>query len=482
MREELARRELAALKAELARRESRDDFSKWLPLYLPQYQWTWPHLLLFQRQLLRVTDRRIDRLAFVVPPQHGKTVGVTVPYAAWRMLREPGLRVAVGSHTQNYADGISRLVRRAVLAAGGLIGEVNKIHEWSLTSGSTFIAKGAGSAIAGKSIDLFMMDDVFGTREDADSPTVQEKVYHWYMDDVTPRLQKDAALVLCNTRWNPGDLFGRIKDSEEAAEWSIWRIPAISESQEDRDRVNATYGLPAGLLDPIGRTAPGLPLCEDRYPLDKLRQKQRVEGVGFESLYQGNPIPRGGTFFERQWFTAVDKLPEGCTLIRYWDLASSRKDSACYTAGVLMAKHGAGETVRFFVVDVVRGRWMPAERNDVLLQTARGDKTRPGFRGTYFEAPVFDKERAAERSIVAKLAGHVVTADRVSGQGSKELRAEPLASAAKGGLVALVAGPWNAAFLTEYEGFPRGQYKDQVDSGSGCYNQHTRPQASMTWV
>lgn len=483
LREELRRRERDALRAELTRREALHDFSKWLPLYLPHLKWHWPHLRLFQSQLQRVTEREINRLAFVVPPQHGKTFGVTIPYPAWRMLREPGLRVGVGSHTQDYADGISRQVRKAVLGAGGVIGDVNKIHEWSLTNGSTFIAKGAGSAIAGKSIDLFMMDDVFGTREDADSQATQEKIYHWYMDDVTPRLQKHAALVLCNTRWNSGDLFGRIKDAEESGEWVIWRIPAVSESQEDRDAVNATYGLPAGMPDPIGRTEPGLALCEDRYDLKRLLQNKRIEGVGFESLYQGNPVPRGGTFFERKWFVSVDAVPPDSRLVRYWDLAASRKDSACYTSGVLMAKHGEGEATRYYVVDVVRGRWMPAERNEVMLQTARADATRPGFQRTYFEAPVFDKDRAAMRGIMAKLSGYPVGPDNVSGSGSKELRAEPLAGAAKAGLVSLVdGGSWKGAYLTEMEGFPRGQWKDQVDSSSGCYNKLSIAPVTVSFV
>lgn len=467
--------ELRLLKLERLRRRAMRDFPTFLRLYLHRLSWDWPHLLLFQAQLQRVTNREIDRLAFVVPPQHGKTLGVTIPYAAWRLLAQPGVRVAVGSHTQNYADNISRRVRRTVLEAGGTPGDVDKVGEWSLANGSSFISKGAGAAIAGTSVDLFLMDDVFGTREDADSQAMQEKVYNWYMDDVTPRLQQDAALVLCNTRWNAGDLFGRIKDSEEAREWVIWRVPALSETQEDRDRVNSTYGLPAGLPDPVGRLEPGLPLCEERYRLEALLQKRRIEGVGFESLYQGNPIPRGGTFFERGWFTVVDRLPDGCRLVRYWDLAAGREDSSCYTAGVLMAKVD-GSPAHYYVVDVVRGKWMPAERNDVMLQTAQADAARPGFARTYFEAPVFDKGKSAARGILAKLAGYPVQADNVSGSGSKELRAEPLADAAKGGIVSVVAGPWVAAWLTEMESFPRGQWMDQVDSSSGAFNKLARGQ------
>ncbi len=373
------------------------------------------------------------------------------------MLREPGLRCGIGAHTQGYADKISRWVLRLVVRAGGQLGSIKRANEWELTNGSTFIAKGVGSSIAGESLDLFMMDDVFGSRETADSAAMQEKVHEWYMDDVTPRLQKRASLVFVNTRWGPGDLIGRIQQSEEWPEWSYHNLPAIAEEN-----------------DLLGRE-PGTALCEDRFPLEKLLQKRRIEGVGFESLYQGNPIPRGGTFFERSWFgSPIPALPQGCRLVRYWDLAASRNDSACYTSGLLMGKIGTGSDSRFIIGDVIRGRWMPAERNEVMLQTAQADATRPGFERTYFEKPVYDKAGAASRAIIAKLAGYPVQADNVSGSGSKELRAEPLAGAAKSGLISIVAGNYVGALLTEYESFPRGQYKDQVDSGSGAFNKLAR--------
>lgn len=423
-----------------------------------------------------------------MPAQHGKTVSVTIAYAAWRMMRDPGLRVGVGSHTQRYANKIAKRIRQMCLAAGGAMGGDNRADEWSLTNGSTMIARGVSGSIAGESIDLFMMDDVFGSRQDADSATVQEKVYDWYMDDVTPRLQKNAALVLVNTRWNPGDLIGRIQQSEEWHEWVYLRITAIAETQEVRDQNNASQGLPAGLPDPINR-APGEPLCVDRFPIEKLLQKQKIEGVGFEAIYQQNPIPRGGTFFERRWLLGSDgkpevkslddlplmlPLPAGRRLIRYWDLAASRHDAACYTSGVLLCKLGEGDNAFYYVCDVVRGRWMPAERNEKMREVAEADALIYGFEKTWFEQPVFDKNRAASRAIYAALAGHPVSGDNVSGAGSKELRAEPVAGAAKGGILKVVDGGWVPAFLSEVEGFPRSTYKDQVDSLSGAFNRLSR--------
>ncbi len=416
------------------------------------------------------------------------TRSVTVAYAAWRMMRDPGLRVGIGSHTQRYANKIAKWVRQMVTAAGGVLGDDKRADEWCLTNGSTMIARGVGGSIAGESIDLFMMDDVFGSREDADSVVTQERVYEWYMDDVTPRLQEKAALVMVNTRWNPGDLIGRIQQSEEWPDWTYLRITAIAEDQDERDRNNASQGLPLGQPDFIDREA-GQPLCPDRFSIEKLLQKQRIEGVGFEAIYQQNPIPRGGTFFERRWLLGADNKPVvkslaeiplllpwpyGRRLVRYWDLANSRHDSACYTSGVLLMKLGDGDDCCYFVCDVVRGRWMPAERNERMRQVAELDAKISGFEKTWFEQPVFDKGKAASRAIYAALSGFPVSGDNVSGAGSKELRAEPVAGAAKGGILKVIDGGWLPAFLTEVESFPRSTYKDQIDSLSGAYNRLSR--------
>ncbi len=441
-----------------------------------------------REQLVRITSRKIDRLAIAVPAQHGKSQTVSIAYTAWRMLRHPGLRVGIGSHTQRYANKLSKRIRAMCVAAGGQLGGDQRADEWCLTNGSTLIARGVGGSIAGESLDLLILDDVFGSREDADSATIQEKVYEWYQDDLTPRLQENAAVVLVNTRWHPGDLIGRLQQSEEWAEWVYIRIPAIAETQEERDKNNVAQGLPSGLPDPINRQ-PGMPLCPERFTLAKLLQKQRIEGVGFEALYQQNPIPRGGTYFQRSCLVGADGRPLlksiselplltpcefGRRLVRYWDLAASRNDSACYTSGVLLMKLGDGEFSEYWVCDVVRGRWAPAERNAKMREVAERDALIFGFEKTWFEQPVFDKGKTAARGVYAALSGFPVSADNVSGSGSKALRAEPVAGAAKGGILKVLDGGWLPAFLTEIEQFPRGTYMDQVDSLSGAYNRLSR--------
>ena len=60
------------------------------------------------------------------------------------------------------------------------------------------------------------------------------------------------------------------------------------------------------------------------------------------------------------------------------------------------------------------------------------------------------------------LAGYRVIADRVTGKGSKEIRAEPFAAQVQAGNVALCAGSWHDQFIDEAISFPNGKYKDLI--------------------
>jgi predicted phage terminase large subunit-like protein len=433
-------------------------------------EWDWRWLVYLRTRLAAVTRGEVRKLAVSIPPQHGKSQGLTVRYPLWRMLREPGLRAGIGCYNQHYANKLSKMARRVARKVGAGFGEADQANEWWLDNGSTFIARGVGVGIQGEPVDLFVIDDPFKTRVEADSETIQERVYEWYMDDVTPRVQSGGALIIVHTRWNPGDLIGRIQASEEADDWEFLRIPALAETQEDRDAVAERCGQPVGLPDPLDRE-PGEAACPERFSADDLELKRRTQGVGFESVYQQNPVPRGGSMFRREWFRVYQAVPPGeWAWVRYWDLASGRKDSSDYTSGVLVGMQRVGETRRFVVADVVRGRWPPGERNRVMADTAAGDERRPGFRRTYFETPTHDLGKEAARAIYSAMAGRRVAGDSPSGKGSKSIRAEPLAAAAEAGLVGILAAPWNAAFLSELEGFPKGSHDDIVDSAGGGFN------------
>jgi hypothetical protein len=73
---------------------------------------------------------------------------------------------------------------------GIALSEDNKAAgRWSLQSGGEYYAVGAGTGISGYRADLAIIDDPFGSREDAYSETVRKGRWNWYLDDFSARLK-----------------------------------------------------------------------------------------------------------------------------------------------------------------------------------------------------------------------------------------------------------------------------------------------------
>ncbi len=195
-------------------------------------------------------------------------------------------------------------------------------------------------------------------------------------------------------------------------------------------------------------------------------------------LLEGNwdARPPGG-LFKREWFDVVDTAPPpSASRLRYWDLAATQdapgKDPD-WTVGTLWDEHD-GE---YYVIDVVRFRDDPGEVDRMMKATAMAD----GSGVTqWVEREGGASGKIAERAIRKNLIGHSV--DFESPTGDKVVRAGPMASAAKGGLVKLVAGPWIPHWFTELEMFPsKGVHDDQVDSADGGFGKIALPVGS-TWA
>lgn len=150
---------------------------------------------------------------------------------------------------------------------------------------------------------------------------------------------------------------------------------------------------------------------------------------------------------------------------------NSTEDGGCYTCGVLMAADYAG---RYYVEDVVRGRWSTFQRDSVILSTAQMDATK-----YHHTVRIFIEQEPGSggvdslRGTVKILAGFPVFGHRP--QGEKRVRAEPFAAQAEAGNVILVENPlrhWLDEYLDELIGFPEG-LADQVDASSGAFNKLT---------
>jgi predicted phage terminase large subunit-like protein len=191
--------------------------------------------------------------------------------------------------------------------------------------------------------------------------------------------------------------------------------------------------------------------------LDHVTRKQLREG-DWEVRADGNK-------FKRHWFEVVNDFPTDSRKIRYWDLAATEpkpgKDPD-WTAGALLAeKDGI-----YYIANITRTRATPKNVEELIRQTAEID----GIEVTIHmeQEPGSSGVNTIDHYRRRVLKGFAFYGDKVSG--SKEVRANPLSSAAEAGNVKLVRGPWINDFLDEIVGFPNeAAHDDMVDATSGAF-------------
>jgi predicted phage terminase large subunit-like protein len=165
--------------------------------------------------------------------------------------------------------------------------------------------------------------------------------------------------------------------------------------------------------------------------------------------------------FRADWFPVVAQRPADVRQwVRFWDLATSTKQTADYTSGALV---GYRPDNTLCIADIVRARWeWPAAREAMVQQAlADGRRTWIGVETVAFQLAAVQDLRRDPR-----LAGYTIRA--VTPDKDKLSRALPWAAAAEAGLARIVQGAWNAAFLAEVSEFPQGAHDDQVDGVSGA--------------
>ncbi len=382
-----------------------------------------------------------------MPPQHGKSSVLTVPYPVWRMEREPTLRVAVGAYNQTHANRFSRKSRRIALGRFPLSQERKAVNEWENREGGSYVAVGLGAGITGLPVDLLVIDDPVKGAAEAMSAANREAVWEWWTDSLFTRLSKDAAVIVVMTRWHTADLAGRL---QAMGGWDSLVLPAINEAGE--------------------------PLCKELHPLEQLEQARANNPTSFAALYQQKPLDLDGGFFrglERIRITPAAPTADQFTRrVRSWDLASTEAQAGAdpdWTVGVLMGRH---KDKTFHVLDVARARLGPQGVRAIIKQTAERDG-----RGV----PVrIEREGGAS----GKIAAHAIVTDELAGwdaravspSGSKAERADPWGAQVEAGNVCLVRAEWNAAFLDEHRAFPTGSHDDIVDAASQAFGELTVPE------
>jgi predicted phage terminase large subunit-like protein len=462
-----AARELQMLEAEIARRRLLDFTRYTFPKFVPY----WHHRLLAEK-LEQVIAGRTKRLMIFMPPQHGKTELASRRLPAYLLGRFPDMRVVFGTYNHERAQEVGRDVQRIIdgddyktlfpdtrLASGSDFERRTAARFDVVGHTGYYLAAGVGQRIAGKSMDIGIIDDPVGSRADAESDAYRKAVWDWWVNDITSRqLGVETKLILIMTRWHEDDLAGRLlqmaKDDARSDQWEVLNLPALAESES--------------LHDP---RKTGEALWPERFPLGFLEQRRALGVYEFSSLYQQRPVPAGGAMAKREWFPILPAPKNRGDVLRWcrgWDMAATipapGKDPD-WTAGVRLGQCSDG---KWLIADVSRDRTTPDGADKLMAMAAIMDPPKTLIRE---EQEGGSAGKAVISAHTKKFAGKDYAGVR-SGA-TKVERWRPFLAQAEAGNVQLERGPWNTEFINEMITLPYGKHDDQADAVSLAFNELT---------
>lgn len=402
------------------------------------------HHRLMLEKFEAVERGEIRRLALALPPGSAKSFYGSQVFPAWYLGRNPTRSILACSHTQSLADRFGRRVRNLFsrpdhsrLFGVSIAKDSQAASQWSTERDGEYFAAGVGVAIAGRRADVGLIDDPVPDRAAADSLTYQERCWDWYISDFLPRLKPDAAQIIISTRWNEGDLMGRILEREKS-KWDLIEIP-----MEARDN------------DPLGREI-GERLWPEWFTDEQIAvAKQDVRS--WSALYQQTPIIEEGDYFKAEWFkTEFDQIPENA-------LYYGASDYAVTEGHGDFTEHGVFAFDAFkniYIVDWWRGQTTPdiwIERQCDLINE---------YEPTIWFGESGVIRRAIEPQLTLRMTERnaFTQLEWLPSINSKETRAQAFRNRAASGKVFLPKNAaWKAELVQQLTRFPAARHDDGVD-------------------
>ena len=199
-----------------------------------------------------------NRILINIPPNHAKSMSITVEYVTMKVAQNPNFRVLIVSQTQQLAADFLYAIKQRLThpqyetfqqayAAG--VGFNSKSATWAATrvtfgdelresseKDPNIEAVGIGGQIYGKRADMIIVDDAV-TLKNANE---FEKQIRWLTQDVRSRLNPTGKLIVIGTRVASVDLYRELRSEDRypggLVPWTYLAMPALLEADEDPDK------------------------------------------------------------------------------------------------------------------------------------------------------------------------------------------------------------------------------------------------------
>ncbi|WP_105965042.1 phage terminase large subunit [Apilactobacillus micheneri] len=457
---------------ELARRHYADYF-----LYSHDFDSKmFPHTQLICDKLEDIVDGYKRDYIVEMPPQHGKSTTITETFPSYYLMRHPDKKVMVASYSIGLAQRFGTSNLQKFKKYGNELFDVQlsntkqTSNEWRIKDhdGVMFATTILGAA-TGNSADLLIIDDPIKGDQDANSPTILNKIWHEWQSSFYTRLSANASIIVIMTRWNVDDLAGRLL-KEKALPWEEIKLPAIAEDKYDQ--LNRKEGEPL---------CPYPPMNKDKKWAE---QTQRVVGPHrWASLYQQRPVQDGGNVFKSSQIHYY--VPDAKTAAKLgvsndsnvailpniekewssWDLTFSASETSDYVAGQTWGKNGAD----FYLLDRVH------ERMDFGSQL----RAIVGMHNRHKLAPIYIENKANGSAIIDTIRRKVSGVISIIPHGDKVTRANAVVPFFEADNIYVPYPLWKPEIrkmIDEWIEFPNILHDDEVDSMTQALTRYVKGQ------
>lgn len=470
---------------ELAQRElCRRRLLPFIQRFRPKYNAGWVHADICRRleRFMRQVERGEEpRLLLMCPPRSGKSEIGSRHFAPWMLGQHPDWEIIAASHTSSLSMSFSRYIRDlmrnpaygAVFPDAVLDPSSQSTENWNLTRGGGYLAAGVGTGITGRGAHVLLLDDLVKDIEAADSITIRDNTWEWYLSTAYTRLAPGGGVIGIMTWWSADDWAGRIQEAMNAGDgdkFEIVRYPAINEyGYEYVLEDDSIVEIQPGRLVPAGARMTrqqGTAIHPARYTTEAmLRIKRNLIAGGqkrvWDALYQQNPVPDEGNFFNKEMFRYYGSPPARSELYVYqaWDFAISEGKESDYTVGVCI---GQDHYDNLYILDVRRFRSGDGGYiiDEILDFAATWNADVLGFEdGQIWKAIEFQfQKRCEERR-------QYPSYELLKPLTDKMVRANPLKGRMQLGKVFFDKhAPYFTDLHKEFLHFPAGKHDDQVDA------------------
>lgn len=228
----------------------------------------------------------------LAPRGFGKSTVGDVDYCITRILRDPNIRIMIGSKTQTQAEAFLKEIRTHFEQNTDLLRifgdwKKSKDNVWNdreftvnkrtiIKKEATVTALGASGAVISKHFDIIIGDDLVGL-ENARTERQRANLKEWFYSSLFPTLEPDGEIHILGTRYNPLDLY---EDLIKSGSYAV-NIQRALQTVEGKE----------------------CSLWEDKFSVAKLKQIRADSGkIIFNMQYQNDTELAKGKIFKAQYF------------------------------------------------------------------------------------------------------------------------------------------------------------------------------------